>query len=76
MLEFETEVIAESLSLWVSWNAAEGLKEVLLHFSDGSVQSISPLTAFCDTPLTISLFQKMKKVKKVTKQRMAKYNAL
>uniref|UniRef100_A0A5S6QYA8 Sushi domain-containing protein n=1 Tax=Trichuris muris TaxID=70415 RepID=A0A5S6QYA8_TRIMR len=54
-LGFDIPTVPAELRLWISWNAADGLKQLLLHYADGSVQLVSPVTALCDMPFTLLL---------------------
>ncbi|KRY41222.1 Pappalysin-1 [Trichinella spiralis] len=55
VLGFEVAVVPAHLKLWISWNAADGLKHFILHFDDSSMIALPPATAFCDMPYTLSL---------------------
>ncbi|CDW52559.1 Laminin G 3 and Notch and Sushi and Peptidase M43 domain containing protein [Trichuris trichiura] len=52
---FDVVVVPAELRLWISWNAADGLKQLLLYYADGSVQLVSPVTALCDMPFSLLL---------------------
>lgn len=55
-LTFEYPVIPSLLSIWITWNAKDGLKEIEIIFTDESNMVITDLNAYCDIPLTIPLF--------------------
>lgn len=54
-LIFDFPVIPAILSIWISYNAKEGLSEVVFPFTDGTVDVITNIKAYCDMPLTLSL---------------------
>lgn len=57
-------MVAESLSLWSPWNSADGIRQLLLHFTDGSIESLQPVSMYCDMPFTTTIggSKKLKKV--------------
>ncbi|KAL1232119.1 Pappalysin-1 [Trichinella pseudospiralis] len=68
VLGFEVAVVPAHLKLWISWNAADGLKHFILHFDDSSMIALPPATAFCDMPYTLSLDtdKRLKKIELTT----------
>ena len=43
------------ITIWVAWNAANGIKQVELLSKDGSSHILKDISAFCDMPYTTAV---------------------
>uniref|UniRef100_A0A7E4UM93 Pappalysin-1 n=1 Tax=Panagrellus redivivus TaxID=6233 RepID=A0A7E4UM93_PANRE len=54
----EIETIVERISIWFSWNAANGVRRVKLVFGDDSERVIDDVFAQCDQPFVFNVYEK------------------
>ncbi|OWF49358.1 Pappalysin-1 [Mizuhopecten yessoensis] len=54
-LGFTFPVIPNRISIWVVWNAKDGIHDVKLYHVDGDVTSLGPYSGYCDTVLSIGV---------------------
>lgn len=52
-VSFKTPVVPSSVSIWLNYNARQGLKNVLLVFADGTNASLGAASGTCDEPFTV-----------------------
>ncbi|KAI8487501.1 hypothetical protein Bbelb_347350 [Branchiostoma belcheri] len=64
-LGLDTPVVPTRLSVWVNWNPANGINNILLIYTDGTDTSLGSINAYCDMPFTtkIKAYKKLKKVR-------------
>ncbi|CAH1270963.1 PAPPA [Branchiostoma lanceolatum] len=64
-LGLDTPVVPTRLSVWVNWNAANGINNILLIYIDGTDTSLGSVNAYCDMPFTtkIKAYKKLKKIR-------------
>ncbi|XP_035684196.1 pappalysin-1-like [Branchiostoma floridae] len=64
-LGLDIPVVPSRLSVWVNWNAANGINNILLIYIDGTDTSLGSVNAYCDMPFTtkIKAYKKLKKIR-------------
>ncbi|XP_078604176.1 pappalysin-1-like isoform X1 [Branchiostoma floridae x Branchiostoma japonicum] len=64
-LGLDIPVVPARLSVWVNWNAANGINNILLIYIDGTDTSLGSVNAYCDMPFTtkIKAYKKLKKIR-------------
>ncbi|XP_014678587.1 PREDICTED: pappalysin-1-like, partial [Priapulus caudatus] len=64
-LSFDVPVAPSTMTLWVTWYAKDGLRDVVLVYTDGSELSLGAVPVYCDMPYTASFDGILKKVTKL-----------
>ncbi|ESO86337.1 hypothetical protein LOTGIDRAFT_167151 [Lottia gigantea] len=77
-LYFKWPVIPERLSIWVVWNAVNGIKRIKLYFEGGQSNLIKDLPAHCDMPLTsrLNVDKNLTKIRIYTKDQYVAIDAV
>uniref|UniRef100_A0AC34F1E7 Pappalysin-1 n=1 Tax=Panagrolaimus sp. ES5 TaxID=591445 RepID=A0AC34F1E7_9BILA len=53
----EFEAVVERITIWITWNAANGIRRIKLIFGDDSERDIDEVFAQCDQPFSFNVYE-------------------